>query len=147
MQWQSSVICSCVCTDLSCSVITYSEIKTATDSLFFHLYCEALFVIYILLWQLVCTGLREPVWGHVPVSEMWACLYFVWTFHANLNCVLSVTAQLVWIHWLASVCESGTTLWAQCMKVALPHQSIAWIMYGRRRWKPCSASSAGCSAN
>lgn len=31
-------------------------------------------------------------------------------FHANLNCVLSVAAQLVWILWPASLCESGTTL-------------------------------------
>lgn len=59
----------------------------------------------------------------------------------------SVTAQSVWTHWLASMCESGTTLWAPSMKVALPHQSMAWIMYGRRRWKLCSASSAGCWAN
>lgn len=52
----------------------------------------------------VLTAIKAPV----PVSEM--CPNLVWTFHANVNCVLSVAAQLVWTHWLASACESGTTL-------------------------------------
>lgn len=65
----------------------------------------------------------------VPGSDKWARLRLVWTVHA------SVAAQLAWRLWLASVCESGTTLWAWCMKVALRHQSIAWIMHAQERVK------------
>ena len=45
------------------------------------------------------------------------------TFHALLYREPGITAQSVWDLCPSSVCESGNTLLAQCMKVALPQQS------------------------